>query len=554
MRKYIILLMLLLSGMAAEAQFPVRGSLVVLRRQDTILFNPQYGVNNGLYWQHTKYTKPMLMQLDTCLRVIDGSLWWDGLVGATPTSGAGARTMIIPSKYHAFRCGAVGGTFWDDANIGNASAAFGINNKASGIGSFVSGHDNGAIGNYSAIFGSNDSIDSNGALSFIGGSCGSIISTQVSFIGGGTGHKIPYDASLPSRSACIGGQNSTNCGSCSVILGGRWITTTLSDSNRVFMRAGIFRLWESDKRDLTQWQLNTGTIKSKVDTSGRFDINKAVYIRHDTTATNASKTLLSFIGTTSGTAAADHGFGIMGYLEKNTGSVINTMRIRNGLTHANGSSYVSFWTYNGNAGTFTEKMRIDSVGLLVNTTSELTTSAYRLQVSGGIYASSTIQSVTTGTFGTSVQAPIMCPPTDVDYNIGLRAATAGKWINFATTLSGTQVNVMRINNYGGVVYVPKSLAVVAATGIPSTSFSKQLEIAGSGGAVDISANPQIAAGTTGQEIMFICTSDVNTVKFDDGTGLQLAGGASFTMGSGDVLVLTYNGTLAVWVEVSRSDN
>jgi hypothetical protein len=100
------------------------------------------------------------------------------------------------------------------------------------------------------------------------------------------------------------------------------------------------------------------------------------------------------------------------------------------------------------------------------------------------------------------------------------------------------------------------LSVVAGTGIPSTSFSTQLEISGDGGAVDITANPQInvSSATSGQVLMLICTSDVNTVKFDDGNGLQLAGGVSFTMGSGDVLCLTYNSTVGAWLEISRSDN
>jgi len=45
-------------------------------------------------------------------------------------------------------------------------------------------------------------------------------------------------------------------------------------------------------------------------------------------------------------------------------------------------------------------------------------------------------------------------------------------------------------------------------------------------------------------------SDTNTVKFDDGTGLQLNGAAgSCTLGLNDVLILRYNTNTSTWNEI-----
>lgn len=93
-------------------------------------------------------------------------------------------------------------------------------------------------------------------------------------------------------------------------------------------------------------------------------------------------------------------------------------------------------------------------------------------------------------------------------------------------------------------------AITAVAGITSSSgVLRQLKfIQGSGGPVDISASPQITAGTiAGQEMLLICCSNTNTVKFDNGNGLDLNG--SITMGDGDALYLVWDGTN--WQEVSR---
>lgn len=114
---------------------------------------------------------------------------------------------------------------------------------------------------------------------------------------------------------------------------------------------------------------------------------------------------------------------------------------------------------------------------------------------------------------------------------------------------------MTITGVGGIVYTPTATQnITAAGGIGTTVFARIIRVQGSGGAVDITATLQIAAGTDGQMITLEGRSDTNTLKFDDGNGLQLSGGTSFTMGKGDMLTLIYDSTDAFWYETSRSDN
>jgi hypothetical protein len=93
-------------------------------------------------------------------------------------------------------------------------------------------------------------------------------------------------------------------------------------------------------------------------------------------------------------------------------------------------------------------------------------------------------------------------------------------------------------------------AIVAVSGITATAgIDHTIFIQGSGGAVDVSANPQISAGTTvGQKLRLIARDDTNTVMLEDGTGLSLNG---TWIGSADsVLELFWDGTN--WVEIGRN--
>lgn len=98
--------------------------------------------------------------------------------------------------------------------------------------------------------------------------------------------------------------------------------------------------------------------------------------------------------------------------------------------------------------------------------------------------------------------------------------------------------------------------VVAGTGITSgashmstTAVSQVVFIQGSGGAVDISANPQIEAHTVvGARLVLIGRSDTNTVTLETGTGLDLNGVA--VMGASHVLELMWDGTN--YIEMNRN--
>ncbi len=92
--------------------------------------------------------------------------------------------------------------------------------------------------------------------------------------------------------------------------------------------------------------------------------------------------------------------------------------------------------------------------------------------------------------------------------------------------------------------------VVAGTGVVLVANPpKQIHfIQGSGGAVDISVNPQITAGEViGQEVRLVGRSDTNTVLLEDGSGLSLNG--SWTAEANSVIDLFWDG--AYWVETNR---
>ena len=100
-----------------------------------------------------------------------------------------------------------------------------------------------------------------------------------------------------------------------------------------------------------------------------------------------------------------------------------------------------------------------------------------------------------------------------------------------------------------LVYTPSSdIAITAVGGITVTKAI--MRIVGDGGAIDITANPQIAAGTDGQVVIIQGTSDANTVKLDDGNGLALS--ASITLAAQDNITLMYDSGDSEWIETSRT--
>lgn len=105
---------------------------------------------------------------------------------------------------------------------------------------------------------------------------------------------------------------------------------------------------------------------------------------------------------------------------------------------------------------------------------------------------------------------------------------------------------------GSVVYNPSNTGnITAATGITAAMLSADMRYTGDSG-IDITANPQIADGTDGQQISIVGLSDSNTLTLDDGDGLTLSG--QMILGGGDVITLRYIGSLDTWIEISRSNN
>lgn len=113
--------------------------------------------------------------------------------------------------------------------------------------------------------------------------------------------------------------------------------------------------------------------------------------------------------------------------------------------------------------------------------------------------------------------------------------TAIAGVNIAPTISGTNA---------------APIAIVAGTGVTfsGSAYFNIKFIEGSGGAVNISANPQVAAGSSvGQRLSLISKSATNTVTLEDGDGLSLNG--TWVGGLDSVIALVWNGS--VWMEESR---
>jgi len=115
-------------------------------------------------------------------------------------------------------------------------------------------------------------------------------------------------------------------------------------------------------------------------------------------------------------------------------------------------------------------------------------------------------------------------------------ATAWVIVGQRGTITGTRATPIGITAVGGIT----SIQVERET----------VYIEGSGGPIDITANPQIAAGNNaGEELILIGTSDVNTLQLDDGTGLSLNG--AMLLVNNSVIKLLWDGTS--WLEQSRRD-
>ena len=127
----------------------------------------EHGALNGLDEDdHTQYLLTDGVRDATDGFAVSGTLG----TGSIPVEGAGVRLMWYPGKA-AFRAGRVYAGFadgWDDANVGDYSAAFGQNTIATGTNSFAIGHGSSARGgdSFAAGFLSNASGARSVAMGF----------------------------------------------------------------------------------------------------------------------------------------------------------------------------------------------------------------------------------------------------------------------------------------------------------------------------------------------------------------------------------------------------
>jgi len=121
----------------------------------------------------------------------------------------------------------------------------------------------------------------------------------------------------------------------------------------------------------------------------------------------------------------------------------------------------------------------------------------------------------------------------VDAKGRVTAASAGTGV--APTITGSRGSPTNITAAGGIAF--------SAATYDNVSF-----IQGNAGAVTVTANPQIAAGSAvGQHLELVSRSATNTVTVADGTGLSLNG--PWVGGLDSVLNLVWDGS--AWVEQSR---
>lgn len=99
------------------------------------------------------------------------------------------------------------------------------------------------------------------------------------------------------------------------------------------------------------------------------------------------------------------------------------------------------------------------------------------------------------------------------------------------------------------VATPQTL--LAAETITATEMI--IPVSGNGGAITLTSDPQIAAGTVnGETKTLIGTDDTNTLTVVNGSGLSTDNGLSFTLGEDDNIKFTWYNSR--WIETARKDN
>lgn len=124
---------------------------------------------------------------------------------------------------------------------------------------------------------------------------------------------------------------------------------------------------------------------------------------------------------------------------------------------------------------------------------------------------------------------------------GISVTTLGQNITVAATAAAT----LRVD---GTRASPQLITAVGGILFTSTAIITKKYIAGNGGAVIVTANPQIAAGTVdGQQLIIQSRHVTNTVELQDGTGLSMNGPWIGGLNSS----ITFSWDTSAWVEMSR---
>ncbi len=124
-----------------------------------------------------------------------------GLGQSIGSPGAGTRMFWNPAKA-SFRAGFVDGSHWNVGNVGNYSTAFGRNNTASGLHSFVAGNNSRASGINSFVIG--DSSEALGGSSFSFGEKNTSSSLNTMSIGSANISSGQYAMSIGSENLTTG--------------------------------------------------------------------------------------------------------------------------------------------------------------------------------------------------------------------------------------------------------------------------------------------------------------------------------------------------------------
>ncbi len=132
----------------------------------------------------------------------------------------------------------------------------------------------------------------------------------------------------------------------------------------------------------------------------------------------------------------------------------------------------------------------------------------------------------------------------LDGSLRIIVDSTGSLFQFEERISGVW-NITGLKALGISTDVsPITTIITAAGGLTITNTL--MRIVSDGGDVNITANPQISAGTLdGQQIFIEGTSDTDKVIFDNGNGLSMS--TSVTLGDKDMLFFIWNNNDSVWV-------